>query len=62
MTSFTPSEHQAAAIRAIKAWFETRTHEQQVFRLFGYGCGPLVGRAVAGIGAATRGRGPWAYG
>ena len=36
MNSFTPSESQAAAIRAIKTWFETRTHEQQVFRLFGY--------------------------
>ncbi|NJL50811.1 MAG: AAA family ATPase [Blastochloris sp.] len=36
MTDFIPSPTQAAAIRAIKDWFETRTHEQQVFRLFGY--------------------------
>jgi exodeoxyribonuclease-5 len=36
MTNFTPSGAQAAAIREIKAWFETRTREQQVFRLFGY--------------------------
>ncbi len=36
MTSFIPSNGQAAAIRDIKAWFETRTDEQQVFRLFGY--------------------------
>ena len=36
MTSFTPSDSQAAAIGAIKTWFETRTSEQQVFRLFGY--------------------------
>jgi len=36
MTRFTPSNSQAAAIRAIKEWFENHTHEQQVFRLFGY--------------------------
>lgn len=36
MTSFTPSAQQAAAIRVTKEWFETRTHEQQVLRLFGY--------------------------
>ena len=36
MTSFTPSIGQAAAIREIKTWFETRTHEQQIFRLFGF--------------------------
>ncbi|THD71369.1 exodeoxyribonuclease V [Thalassobius vesicularis] len=36
MTSFTPSAQQAAAMRAIRTWFETRTHDQQVFRLFGY--------------------------
>lgn len=36
MTSFTPSDSQAGAIRAIKSWFETRTQDQQVFRLFGY--------------------------
>jgi exodeoxyribonuclease V len=36
MTKFTPSATQAAAIREIKEWFETRTEQQQVFRLFGY--------------------------
>ncbi len=36
MTSFTPSDSQAAAIRDIKTWFETRAQDQQVFRLFGY--------------------------
>ncbi|MFT7595611.1 MAG: exodeoxyribonuclease-5 [Paracoccaceae bacterium] len=36
MTSFTPSAQQAAAIRQVKEWFETRTHAQQVLRLFGY--------------------------
>jgi len=36
MTSFTPSAQQAAAIRLTKEWFESRTHEQQVLRLFGY--------------------------
>ena len=36
MTTVTPSPTQAAAIREIKEWFETRTDEQQVFRLFGY--------------------------
>jgi exodeoxyribonuclease-5 len=42
MTSFTPSNSQAAAIRAIKIWFETRTAEQQIFRLFGFaGSGKL---------------------
>ena len=36
MTDFTPSPAQAAAIREIKDWFENRTAEQQVFRMFGY--------------------------
>ena len=36
MSDITPSDTQAAAIRAIKEWFETRTERQQVFRLFGY--------------------------
>jgi exodeoxyribonuclease-5 len=36
MSSFTPSETQARAIAAIKDWFKNRSHEQQVFRLFGY--------------------------
>ena len=36
MTDITPSDTQARAIAAIKDWFENRTHESQVFRLFGY--------------------------
>ncbi|MDR0809872.1 MAG: AAA family ATPase [Gemmobacter sp.] len=36
MSDFTASAAQAAAIAAIRDWFETRSHEQQVFRLFGY--------------------------
>lgn len=36
MTDITPSDTQAQAIAAIKEWFTNRTHEQQVFRLFGY--------------------------
>ncbi|MBB4287685.1 ATP-dependent DNA helicase [Roseospira goensis] len=34
--TITPSDSQAAAIRRIKDWFEHRTDDQQVFRLFGY--------------------------
>lgn len=34
--SITVSEAQAKAIRAIRDWFLHRTHEQQVFRTFGY--------------------------
>ena len=36
MTDITPSDSQARAIAAIKDWFEHRTQESQVFRLFGY--------------------------
>ena len=36
MTDFTPSAAQAQAIREIRDWFETRTAEQQVYRMFGY--------------------------
>ncbi len=36
MTDITPSDTQARAIAAIKEWFENRTDEQQVFRMFGY--------------------------
>jgi exodeoxyribonuclease-5 len=36
VTNITPSDTQASAIAAIKDWFENRTREQQVFRLFGY--------------------------
>lgn len=43
MTGVTPSDTQVRAIAAIKDWFEHRTAEQQVFRLFGY----------AGVGKST---------
>jgi exodeoxyribonuclease V len=36
MSNFTPSPAQAAAIREIRDWFESRTDVSQVFRLFGY--------------------------
>ncbi|WP_136646576.1 ATP-dependent RecD-like DNA helicase [Tabrizicola sp. YIM 78059] len=36
MSDFVPSAAQAAAIAAVRDWFENRTEEQQVFRLFGY--------------------------
>jgi len=36
MGDITPSDTQAQAIAAIRDWFQTRTSEQQVFRLFGY--------------------------
>lgn len=39
----TPSDTQTRAIAAIKDWFQDRTREQQVFRLFGY----------AGVGKST---------
>jgi len=36
MTDITPSDTQSCAIASIKEWFNNRTGEQQVFRLFGY--------------------------
>jgi len=36
MSDFAPSNAQAAAIAEVRDWFETRTDQQQVFRLFGY--------------------------
>ena len=36
MSDFTPSTAQAAAIAEVRNWFENRTDQQQVFRLFGY--------------------------
>ena len=43
MSEPTPSDKQHQAIAAIKDWFQHRSHEQQVFRLFGY----------AGVGKST---------
>jgi exodeoxyribonuclease-5 len=36
VSDFVPSAAQAAAIAEVRDWFENRTEEQQVFRLFGY--------------------------
>ena len=43
MSDPTPSDRQHQAIAQVKDWFQHRTHEQQVFRLFGY----------AGVGKST---------
>ncbi|WP_137128031.1 ATP-dependent RecD-like DNA helicase [Roseomonas sp. HF4] len=51
--SFTPSPQQADAIRAIVDWFQNRTHQQQVFRLFGYagsGKSTVITYAMQAIG------------
>jgi exodeoxyribonuclease-5 len=36
MSDITPSDTQARAIATIRQWFETRTEQQPVFRLFGF--------------------------
>ncbi|MEO3475501.1 DEAD/DEAH box helicase [Roseomonas sp. CAU 1739] len=56
--SFTPSLQQAEAIRAIVDWFQNRSHQQQVFRLFGFagsGKSTVITHAIQalGIDAAT---------
>lgn len=51
--SFTPSPQQADAIRAIVDWFQNRTHQQQVFRLFGYagsGKSTVISYAIQALG------------
>jgi ATP-dependent exoDNAse (exonuclease V) alpha subunit len=56
--SFTPSPLQAKAIQAIKDWFENRTREQQVFRVFGYagaGKSTIVKYAIEESGLSARG-------
>jgi exodeoxyribonuclease V len=55
-TSFTPSDLQARAICEIKDWFTNRTHEQQVFRVFGYagsGKTTLTRHAIDELGLDT---------
>jgi exodeoxyribonuclease-5 len=52
------SESQHAAITAIKDWFENRTKEQQVFRVFGYagaGKSTIVKYAIEELGLSARG-------
>ena len=54
--SFTPSDLQATAIREIKDWFQNRTGEQQVFRVFGYagsGKTTLTRHAIDELGLDT---------
>ena len=46
--TITLSETQGRAIAAIRDWYETRRHEQQIFRLFGYaGTGKTTITAMA---------------
>ena len=56
MTDFTPSPLQAQAIRDIKEWFENRTDEQPVFRVWGYagtGKTTITKHAIAELGLDT---------
>ncbi|MGD9509310.1 MAG: ATP-dependent RecD-like DNA helicase [Geminicoccaceae bacterium] len=56
MTYFVPSDLQADAIHAIRDWFTTRTHAQQVFRVFGYagsGKTTITRHAIADLGLDT---------
>ena len=53
--SFTPSAMQAKAIATVKDWFENRTGDQQVFKVFGYagsGKSTLVKHAMGELGLA----------
>ena len=44
----TLSDTQSRAISAIRDWYETRRHDQQIFRLFGYaGTGKTTITAMA---------------
>ena len=59
MTDFVPSGQQAAAMHAIRDWFINRTHEQQVFRVFGYagtGKTTITRHAIAELGLGTKER------
>ena len=61
MTDFTPSPLQAQAIRDIRDWFENRTDEQPVFRVWGYagtGKSTLTKHAIAELGLDTMTRAP----
>jgi exodeoxyribonuclease-5 len=51
--TFTPSDMQRNAINAIKHWYENRSKEQQVFRVFGYagtGKTTIVSHAIGELG------------
>jgi exodeoxyribonuclease-5 len=61
MTDFTPSPLQARAIRDIRDWFEDRTEDQPVFRVWGYagtGKSTLTKHAIAELGLDTMIRNP----
>ncbi len=54
--SFIPSPQQAAAIRAIVDWYQSRKHHQQVFRLFGYagsGKSTITAHAIEAMGLSV---------
>ena len=55
-SGFTPSDLQARTIHGIKNWFQNRTKEQQVFRVFGYagtGKTTITSHAIAELGLDT---------
>ena len=55
--TFTPSPLQAKAISEIKDWFNNRTKDQQVFRVFGYagsGKTTITKHAIAELGLEAR--------
>ena len=61
MTDFTPSPLQVQAIRDIREWFENRTVDQPVFRVWGYagsGKSTLTKHAIAELGLDTMTRNP----
>lgn len=58
---FVPSPEQADAIRGIVEWFNHRTHEQQVFKVFGFagvGKSTMTGIAIAELGLSSGGAMP----
>lgn len=51
--TITLSETQSRAIAAIRDWYETRRHDQQIFRLFGYagtGKTTITAHAIEALG------------
>ena len=61
MSEITLSANQAAAIAKVKDWYENRTKDQQVFRVFGYaGAGKttIVRHAIEQLGLETTAKNP----
>ena len=61
MSDITLSAKQAAAIAKVKDWYENRTKDQQVFRVFGYaGAGKttIVRHAIQELGLETTAKNP----